>query len=304
MNLIVVGSMAYDSVETPAGKVDRALGGSATFFSMASSLLAPTAVIAVVGEDFDEADLERLRARGIDVQGVSRVAGRTFRWGGRYSRYFETRESLFTELNVFADFKPVIPASQRATPIVFLANIHPTLQRDVLDQMDAPRFVALDTMNFWIGGALAELREVLKRVDLLFINDEEAFELSGVGMLAGAAAEILKMGPRWLVIKRGEHGAFLFGEGVARYVPAVLLERIVDPTGAGDTFAGGFLGWLAHKERFDQAALEEAMVAGTLVASHCCEGFSVDAVEALDVEAIRVRQRRLAAQIADLTLSW
>ena len=294
MGVLVVGSMAYDSVETHAGKVENALGGSATFFSIASSLFAPTEIVAVVGEDFVEGDLERLRTRGIGLAGVQRQAGRTFRWGGRYGRFFESRESLFTELNVFADFDPQIPAPLDQAEVVFLANIHPTLQAKVLDQVQSPRFVAMDTMNFWIDGERAALLEVLARVDLLLINDEEAFSLAECGDVHSAAARIAEMGPRHVVIKRGEHGAWLFTDGRAWLTPAVPLDTVIDPTGAGDSFAGGFVGYLARGDRIDQGAMQAAMVAGTLVASYCCEGFSVDRLESTDLEALRSRQRVLA----------
>lgn len=302
MSLLVVGSVAYDSVETAAGKVDRALGGSATFFSMASALLAPSYVVAVVGEDFRQGDLERLARRGIDVGGIQRVPGETFRWGGRYSTHFETRETLFTELNVFSDFSPQIPQAQASADLVFLANIHPALQLDVLRQMRRPRFVAMDTMGFWISGERDKLLEVLLQVDALFLNDEEAYQLSGTGNLLQAARRIRELGPQTLVIKRGEFGSVLFHEGQALTVPAVMLERVVDPTGAGDTFAGGFMGYLACQPQVDAAALQGAMVTGTLLASFCCEDFSVDALERANLEAFLARHARYCAASASLDL--
>ena len=302
MSLLVVGSVAYDSVETAAGKVDRALGGSATFFSMASALFAPSYVVAVVGEDFRQGDLERLARRGIDVGGIQRVPGETFRWGGRYSTHFETRETLFTELNVFSDFSPQIPQAQAGADLVFLANIHPALQLDVLRQMRRPRFVAMDTMGFWIAGERDKLLEVLLQVDALFLNDEEAYQLSGTGNLLQAARRIRELGPQTLVIKRGEFGAVLFHEGQALTVPAVMLERVVDPTGAGDTFAGGFMGYLACQPQIDAAALQGAMVTGTLLASFCCEDFSVDALERANLEAFLERHARYCASSACLEL--
>ncbi len=295
MRLLVVGSMAYDSVETHAGSVDRALGGSATFFSIASSLFAPTAIVAVVGDDFDAADLERLTSRGIDLSGVQQVAGQTFRWGGRYSRFFETRHTLFTELNVFSDFKPDIPADLSASEVVFLANIHPDLQVSVLDQVQDPAFVAMDTMNFWIDGAREALERVLARVDLLFINDEEAFSLSDSGDVMTAARRIRAMGPSTVVLKRGEHGAWLFNGEDAWLTPALPLDDVIDPTGAGDSFAGGFMGYVTRAGRFDPATLQQAMIAGTLVASCCCQGFSVDQLEAVNLDGLAQRRARLAA---------
>lgn len=302
MQVLVVGSMAYDSVETWAGKRERALGGSATFFSMASSRFAHTDIVAVVGEDFRPSDLERLAARGVGLEGVERAKGETFRWGGVYSRYFETRETLFTELNVFSTFQPRLPESVRGAEVVFLANIHPKLQLDVLSQVRSPAFVALDTMNFWIDGERERLAEVLRRVDLLLLNDEEAFKLSRSGNMIQAAAAIRAMGPSAVVIKRGEHGAWLFTDAGAHMVPAVPLAEVVDPTGAGDSFAGGFIGWLARRGRFDAAAMQEAMVAGTLVASFTVEDFSVDGLERVTDADLRARHAVLQGVVGDLTL--
>lgn len=302
MSLLVVGSVAYDSVETHAGKVERALGGSATFFSMASALFAPTYVVAVVGEDFRPSDLDRLRRRGVDVSGIDRVPGETFRWGGRYSQYFETRETLFTELNVFSNFQPRVPALYAGAELVFLANIHPALQLDVLGQMQRPRFVAMDTMGFWIAGERERLLAVLARVDAVFLNDEEAYALSGVGNLLQAARVIQGMGPATVVIKRGEFGAVLFHDGHALQVPAVMLDRVVDPTGAGDTFAGGFMGYLACQSAIDTGSLQGAMVTGALAASFCCEDFSVDALERADLDAVIARHGRLRAGAVSLDL--
>lgn len=304
MALLVVGSVAYDSVETAHGKVDRALGGSATFFSMTSALWTPTHVVAVVGEDFRDSDLERMRQRGVDVTGVDRVPGETFRWGGVYSQHFETRTTLFTELNVFAGFKPVIPASQRAADFVFLANIHPALQLSVLDQIAAPRFVAMDTMNFWISGEREALLKVLARVDALFLNDEEAFALSGTGNLVQAAHVIRQMGPQTLVIKRGEHGAVLIHNGQAELLPALMLEQVIDPTGAGDTFAGGFMGYLATRPVVDHDALRGAMVAGTTAASCAVEAFSVEGVERMSLDTLQTRASRLRAGVLTPVAGW
>ena len=304
MRLLVVGSMAYDSVETWAGKRDRALGGSATYFSMASSLFAQTDVVAVVGDDFAASDLDRLAARGVGLAGVEHATGETFRWGGRYSRYFETRETLFTELNVFSSFRPRIPENLRDADVVFLANIHPRLQLEVLDAMRAPKFVALDTMNFWINGERDHLAAVLRRVDLLLLNDEEAFALSGSGNMIQAAAAISAMGPRAVVIKRGEHGAWVFVDGHASLVPAVPLPEVTDPTGAGDSFAGGFMGWLASQGTFDAATMSQAMVVGTLVASFTVEGFSVDGLERVGRNELAQRHARLRAAVGELHVDW
>lgn len=297
--LLVVGSLAYDSVETAHGKVEHALGGSATFFSIAASLFLPTAVVGVVGQDFRRSDLERLQRRGIDTSGVEIAAGHTFRWGGVYSKHFETRTTLFTELNVFAEFSPKLGPQHRNAEFLFLGNIHPALQLDVLDQCRAagggPRFVGMDTMNFWISGERAILEKVLAQVDALFVNDEEAFALSGCGNILEAARHIHRMGPSTVIIKRGEHGAFLFHAGHALVLPAVLLDRVVDPTGAGDTFAGGFMGYLASRGRLDVETLQGAMVAGTCAASFAVEDFSVDAIERVDMAALAQRHQQLCA---------
>lgn len=302
MSLLVVGSVAYDSVQTAHGSVERALGGSATFFSMTSSLFVPTHVVAVVGEDFRPGDLERLRKRGVDVSGIEQVPGETFRWGGRYSTHFETRETLFTELNVFSDFQPRIEAHHARADLVFLANIHPQLQLDVLGQMKRPRFVGLDTMGFWIAGERPKLLEVLRHVDALFVNDEEAYALAETGNLLQAARRIHQLGPKTVIIKRGEHGAVLCHDGRALSMPAVLLDRVVDPTGAGDTFAGGFMGYLASQADIDLHTLQGAMVTGTIAASVCVEDFSVDAVERADLDLLIQRHDRLRAAAVNLDL--
>ena len=297
MKVLVVGSMAYDSVATASASVERALGGSATFFSIGASLFAPTAIVAVIGDDFDPADLARLERHSVDLSGVEQVPGQTFRWGGRYSQFFETRDTLFTELNVFADFQPVIPPTLASAEVVFLANIHPALQASVLDQVTSPAFVAMDTMNFWIDGAREALDAVLPRVDLLFINDEEAFSLSASGDVMTAARRIRAMGPKTVVIKRGEHGAWLFTDEGAWLTPAMPLDDVVDPTGAGDSFAGGFVGYVARAGRFDVPTLQRAMMAGTVVASCCCQGFGVDQLEKISLDSLAARRDRLAAVI-------
>ncbi|MCO4761082.1 MAG: sugar kinase [Myxococcales bacterium] len=300
MKVVVVGSMAYDSVETWAGKRERALGGSATYFSLASSLFAQTDVVAVVGEDFASTDLARLGDKGVGLGGVQQVAGETFKWGGRYSRYFETRETLFTELNVFSSFEPDIPSDMRDADVLFLANIHPRLQLNVLDQMTSPKFVALDTMNFWISGERKHLDAVISKVDLLLLNDEEAFALSDSGNMLQAAEAIMAMGPQAVVIKRGEHGAWLFTKDHTGLVPAVPLHEVIDPTGAGDTFAGGFIGYLARAGEFGLESLKQAMVAGTLAASYCVQDFSIDRLEDVSLQDLADRHGKLRGIVADL----
>jgi sugar/nucleoside kinase (ribokinase family) len=269
--LLIVGSMAFDDLEMPFGVFENTLGGSATYSSLAASLLAPARLVAVIGNDFAEAELERLRKRGVDTTGVERADGKTFRWRGRYSEDLASRVSLDTQLNVFADFKPKLPVAYRKTPFVLLGNIHPALQIDVVDQIERPRLVAADTMNFWISGEPATLSRMLKRIDLLVINEEEARQLSGVHNLVRAAADIRKRGPSKLVIKRGEFGALLFDEGGTFFVPAYPLEDVRDPTGAGDTFAGGLMGYLAHHADASPLALRRALFFASALGSFCVE---------------------------------
>lgn len=271
-SMLIVGSMAFDDLDLPSGSFRDVLGGSATYSAMAASVFAPVRVVAVVGDDFSGKILEDLRHRGIDTTGVERASGKTFRWAGRYAADLTSRETLDTQLNVFADFRPRLPAEWRQTQLLLLGNIHPSLQIDVLDQLQAPKFVVADTMNFWIKGEPAILAAMLKRIDLLIINDEEARLLSGIHNIRKAARDILARGPKRLVIKRGEHGALLFdGQGVFA-APGFPLEDEVDPTGAGDCFAGGFVGYLASIPEITPLALRRAMVHGTATASYCVEG--------------------------------
>ena len=269
--VLFVGSIAFDDLEMPTGSFRDVLGGAATYSSLASSLLAPARLVGVVGQDFAEAHLDMLRSRGIDTTGVERAAGKTFRWHGRYAADLMSRETLDTQLNVFADFKPHIPEAYKKSPYLLLGNIHPQLQLDVLAQVDRPRLVAADTMNFWISGQPTLLAEVLKRVDLLLINDEEARELSGIQNIRRAAADIRRRGPKSLIIKRGEHGALLFDDHGAFFVPAYPLEEVLDPTGAGDTFAGGLLGYLARHGDGSPYAIRRGMFYASALASFCVE---------------------------------
>lgn len=295
MSILVVGSVAYDTVETPAGRADDALGGSATFFTTAASLFTDTRLVAVVGEDFREQDVEFLKSRRADLSGLQRAAGRTFRWGGRYHASMNTRDTLFTELNVFESFAPDIPEPLRDCRYVFLGNIAPELQLRVLEQVHEPRFVACDTMNFWIQGRREALERLLPRVHALIINDEEALMLSGATSVLRAAARIQAMGPKTVIVKRGEHGALMFNNGDTFYTPAYPLEVVVDPTGAGDTFAGGFMGWIASQDDLSDATLRRAVVAGTLMASFSVEGFSVDRLKTVDRDQLLARYRELAS---------
>ena len=302
MSIVVVGSVAFDTVRTPYGEVNDALGGAATFFSVAASYFCPVQVVAVVGDDFGDEHLAVLENRGIDTAGIVRASGRTFRWGGEYSWNLNERTTLFTELNVFEEFEPSLPPAYRQVPYVFLANIDPELQMAVLEQVDSPQLVACDTMNYWIEGKPDELRALLKKVDVLVINDDEARELAGTFNLVQAAGKIRGMGPSALVIKRGEHGALaFFGEEVFT-APGYPLEEVADPTGAGDTFAGGFLGHLAQNGDHGSGALRRAIIAGSVMASFCVERFSLEALQDLDDDAIARRYRgfQLLTDFGDL----
>lgn len=278
MPILVVGSVAYDTIETPEERRERILGGSASYFCLAASRFAPVRAVGVVGDDFRAADLELLGSRA-DVSGIRRAGGPTFHWAGRYHLDLIERDTLQTELGVFAGFEPEIPAAWRRTPYLFLANIQPALQLRVLGMVESPRLVVLDTMNLWIETARADLLEVLARVDVLLVNDSEARLLTGERSLGRAARAIAGLGPRRVVIKKGEHGALLFGREGVLAVPALILPRVVDPTGAGDTFAGGFVGSLA-RAGVDAAAgdgpFRQAMLDGTVMASFCPEGFGVE----------------------------
>ena len=281
MSLLVVGSVALDDIEAPAGSAKGVLGGAASYFGVAASLFVPVRVVAVVGDDFPEEHVRFLASKGLDLAGLERVPGRTFRWGGRYRASLNERDTLFTELGVFEHFDPKIPAAYRDSEWVFLANIQPTLQRGVLEQTRAPHFSAMDTMNFWITGARAELAKTLARVQGLVINDEEARQLTGEANLVRAADAIRALGPRVVIVKRGEHGALLFDEEGIFAAPAFPLREVRDPTGAGDAFAGGLMGALASDGRVDTDSLRRAMIYGSVLASFCVERFSLDRLREL-----------------------
>ena len=293
MSLVVVGSVALDTVTTPAGKVEDALGGSALYFSAAASLLGPVSVVAVVGEDFPEDEIEFLKARGVDFRGLEKRPGKTFRWGGVYSEDLNQRETLFTHLNVFEDFSPSLPDAYRDAPFLFLANIHPRLQSQVLDQMRQLKFVAMDTMNFWIEGTPDELAAVLKRVQMLVINDSEARQLSGESQLLRAVRVVREKGPQTVVVKKGEHGALLAHGDSLFWAPAYPVENVVDPTGAGDTFAGGMMGYLARAGEVNETTLRRALMYGTALASFCVEDFSMRRLKTLTLEEVVQRLRTL-----------
>ena len=287
--ILTVGSVAFDSIKTPVGEASRVVGGAATYVSVAASFFTDVRMVAVVGDDFTEEQMRVFSARRIDLTGLQRVSGETFRWKGEYSFDFTSRETIYTHLNVFDQFRPVLPESYRRTPFVFLANIHPTLQSEVLDQVHEPRFVAADTMNYWIAGTPDELRKVLARVDALVINDEEARELSGEPNLVQAARAIQRMGPALVIIKRGEHGVLVTRDRGFFAAPAMPLEKVVDPTGAGDTFAGGFMGYLASVGDVTEPVVTRAIIAGSALASFAVEDFGLDRLLRLTPDDVRDR---------------
>jgi len=293
-SLVVVGSVAYDTIETPLGAREDCLGGSGTFFSLAASSFTKASVVAVVGEDFKPEDRAILEAAGVVLDGLEQAAGKTFRWGGKYHEDMNGRDTLFTDLNVFEAFEPKLSATQKNAGFVFLGNIQPKLQAHVLEQVRSPRFVAADTMNLWISIAKSDLVDVLRRVDCLFVNDEEARQLTGKRSVLLAARDIQAMGPETVIIKRGEHGAVLFNGGDVFYVPAFPLEKVVDPTGAGDTFAGGFVGYLHATGDLSAENMRKAMVVGSLMASFCVEGYGVDRLKSVDRLAIAARYKAFA----------
>ncbi len=289
MSLLVVGSMALDSVETPFGRRDDVLGGSATYFSTAASFFGPVRLVATVGEDFPEEHVRFLAGRGVDLAGLVRQVGKTFRWKGRYEFDLNTAHTLDTQLNVFASFKPDLPQSWRASEYVFLGNIDPDLQRQVLDQVRAPRFVAMDTMNFWIASKRESLQETLRRVDMLFVNDAEARQIAEEHNVVKAAQRIMSFGPRAVVVKRGEYGAILFAGDHVFAASAYPLAALFDPTGAGDSFAGGFMGYLARAGRQDPDVMRRAIVLGSVLASFAVEQFSLERLKTLRHDEIRAR---------------
>jgi sugar/nucleoside kinase (ribokinase family) len=292
MSLLVVGSVAFDGIETPHGKVERTLGGAASYFALAASHFTPVRLVAIVGEDFTAKDEHVFRGRRIDLEGLEHAKGKTFFWAGRYSQNMNERTTLVTELNVFANFNPTLPEAYGDSSAIFLANIDPTLQRSVLKQVRGkPKVVGLDTMNYWIERTPAELRETLKHADILMINDDETRQLSGEHNLLRAAKAVFKMGPRTLVIKRGEHGALMVHKNFLFSVPAYPLEEVHDPTGAGDSFAGGFMGYLAGEGRVNEQTLRRAMVYGSVLGSFTVERFGVERLTKLKRGEITARAR-------------
>ncbi|GAA4801376.1 PfkB family carbohydrate kinase [Litoribaculum gwangyangense] len=277
--LVIVGTIAFDAIETPFGKTDKILGGAATFIGLAAShFKINAAAVSVVGGDFPQEYLNLLKDRNIDIEGVDIVKeGKTFFWSGKYHNDMNTRDTLITELNTLADFKPVVPENYRDAEVVMLGNLHPIIQSSVLDQMkEKPKLVVLDTMNFWMDSALNDLHKVIERIDVITINDEEARQLTGEYSLVVAARKIHSMGPKYVVIKKGEHGALLFHNSHMFYAPALPLEEVFDPTGAGDTFAGGFAGYLAKTEDYSFENMKNAVIYGSTLASFCVEKFGTE----------------------------
>ena len=304
MSLVVIGSVAYDAIETPHGKRERTLGGSCTYIALSASYFTKTSIVAVVGEDFATEDRELLAGKGVDLEGLEQVPGKTFFWSGVYSDDMNDRKTLVTDLNVFADFKPKIPPAYTQYPYLFLGNIQPALQREVQQKMHNLRFTGGDTMNYWITSALEELRATIRGWDFLLINDSEARMLVNEHNLRRAAAKILELGPSTLVIKRGEYGALLFRKDSLFMVPGYLLEDVFDPTGAGDCFAGGFVGYLAERGfdlkngHIDVHDLHRAVIYGSVMGSLCCENFGVDRFRTLtraDIDKRFAEFRRFTA---------
>ena len=294
-SILVVGSLGYDDVRTPFAARDGVLGGAASYFAMAASLYAPVRLVGVIGDDFRDEDVARLRERAIDLDGLERRHGRSFRWRGTYDFALDTAETINTDLGVFGDWRPQVPASFADSEFVFLANIHPEIQLATLAQVKAPKAVVLDTMNYWIEHEKDALVRVISKVDIVSINEGEARQLCETSSVLRAAREILALGPKVLVVKRGEHGATLFTNGATFWAPAYPLEEVVDPTGAGDTFAGGFIGYLAECATFDDGALRRAVLHGTVCASFAVERFSVDGIAAASREGIDRRYEALRA---------
>ncbi len=293
--LLIVGTVAFDAIETPFGKTDKILGGAATYIGLsASHFNVKSGIVSVVGEDFPQEYLDLLTARNIDISGIEVVkGGKTFFWSGKYHNDLNSRDTLITELNVLADFNPVVPQDFKDADVVMLGNLHPLVQSGVLNQMTStPKLVVLDTMNFWMDCALPELLDVIKRVDVITINDEEARQLSGEYSLVKAAAKIHTMGPKYVVIKKGEHGALLFHNKEVFFAPALPLEEVFDPTGAGDTFAGGFSGYIAQSENISFNNLKNAIIQGSNLASFCVEKFGTERMESLQKPEVQDRLRQ------------
>ncbi len=300
MSLLTVGTVAFDDIETPYGRAEHVVGGACTYIALAASyFIKGTRVVAVVGSDFPKKELKYLEKRGIDLEGLQIKKGqKSFFWAGRYHADMNGRDTLVTDLNVLADFDPILPESYKTSEYVMLGNLTPSVQMQVLDQMTVkPKLVVLDTMNFWMDIALDDLKKVLQRVDVLTINDEEAHQLSGERSLLKAAEIIHAMGPKYLIIKKGEHGAMLFGESQVFYAPALLLPQVTDPTGAGDTFAGGFMGYIVKTGDVSFAGMKKAIIHGSAMASFCVEHFSTEGLKNLKPRDISARVKQFAQMV-------
>ena len=292
MSILVVGSVAFDSVETPFGKADNVLGGSATYFSTAASYFSEVKLVAVVGEDFPDEHIDFLKSKGVDVDGLQKMQGKTFRWEGRYDYDLNEAHTLATHLNVFEKFQPEVPEAYRKSSYVFLANIDPDIQWNVLEQVEKPKFVACDTMNFWIEGKPEALKRLLSKVDLFVLNEGEAREFAEEPNLIKASKKILSYGPKTVIIKRGEYGALMFNGGAIFSAPAYPLESIFDPTGAGDSFAGGLMGYLANTDDTSESNIRQAIIFGSVMASFNVEDFSLNRLKTLTLKEIQERYRQ------------
>ncbi|UMB52846.1 PfkB family carbohydrate kinase [Lutibacter sp. A64] len=305
--LLIVGTVAFDAIETPFGKTDKILGGAATYISLSASQFGvKSGIVSVVGGDFPTAYLKKLNGKNINTDGIEIIEnGKTFFWKGKYHNDLNTRDTLITDLNVLADFKPIVPESFSDTDFLMLGNLHPSVQMGVIKQLPVkPKLIVLDTMNFWMDNTLPELMEVIAEIDVITINDEEARQLSGEYSLVKAAKKIQEMGPKYVVIKKGEHGALLFNDGKVFFAPALPLEEVFDPTGAGDTFAGGFIGHIARTGDISFENMKRAVISGSNVASFCVEKFGTERMENLTFEEIQERllQFKLLTQF-DIELS-
>jgi len=292
VSILVVGSVAFDSVETPFGKADNVLGGSATYFSTAASYFSEVKLVAVVGEDFPDEHIDFLKSKGVDVDGLKKMQGKTFRWKGRYDYDLNEAHTLATHLNVFEKFQPEVPEAYRKSSYVFLANIDPDIQWNVLEQVKKPKFVACDTMNFWIEGKPEALKRLLSKVDLFVLNEGEAREFAKEPNLIKASKKILSYGPKTVIIKRGEYGALMFNGGAIFSAPAYPLESIFDPTGAGDSFAGGLMGYLANTDDTSESNIRQAIIFGSVMASFNVEDFSLNRLKTLTLKEIQERYRQ------------
>lgn len=289
MSLLVVGSVAYDSVKTPYGRMDEALGGSALYFSLAASFFCPVKLVAVVGKDFKKKDIRFLNKRGINTEGLEIRQGKTFRWKGEYACDLNNRTTIYTHLNVLKDFKPELPPDYRNAPYVFLANIDPDLQLSVLKQIKKPKLTACDTMNLWIENKKKSLLKLLKSIDIFIVNDEEAREITGNFNLIKSGQQLLRLGPKMVIIKKGEHGALVFGPKFKFWAPAYPLEEVYDPTGSGDAFAGGFMGYLAREKKLNKASFKKAVIYGSIIASYNVESFSINRLKKISRQDIEKR---------------